>query len=220
MNFAKKRIFTLIITVTLWLSLSGYLFPAIMHNGAGTAYDETGSKQSISLNSIENLIVTAAGYYLNAEAHIQKLLVIFELQNTQGFNSATLDPVINTTLANLLKARDTYQQITYQATTTPYNISMQKVLKSFAFDALCRNEGLNRTVFTLVSKSLKKGDVTSLFKRNVQQLNEMIRLMKQIKKDFAAGKVPQTNLLWKLNEISADTSLFGSYTAMIFARIK
>lgn len=82
------------------------------------------------------------------------------------------------------------------------------------------NEGLNRTIFAQVENNLKKGDITGIFKRMVKQHNTMISLLKQIKKDFAAGRVPEIKLFWQLNETASETALSGSYVARVFAQIK
>lgn len=220
MNFQKKRLIFLLLIGALLLSLQVKTYPAICGNQASMAYSEPTTQKSQVGDSIEDKIIAAASAFFQGRSNIQQLLVKIELQNVKGFDSATLDPVIQAALDNMQKARDLYVQIVARANQTPYNKATLALLKSFSYDELRMNEGLNRTIFAGVEKSLKKGDVTGFFKSNVKQFNAMISWLKQIKRDFAAGQVPEIKLFWQLNETASITALTGSYVARVFAGLK
>lgn len=216
----KKPILYPIVFLLLLLGVQEGLFPYIWHNNGGVVYTESGPQVSTSINSIEEKIIKAAGFFLEGRSYIQQLLGIIEQQNTRGINSTTLDTVLTAALTNLQKSKDTYLQIIKQAERTPYNPSALTQLKNFGYDEFATTHKLNRPIFTTVKTLLKNGNITGVFRNTVQQLNTMLTLLKKIKKDFYAGQVPDIALFWKLNETAAETSLAGSYSARIFAHIK
>lgn len=147
----NKSIKTIILLGCLWLSLNAYLFPLIWHNGAGVGYVDPGPKQSISTNPIETLIVSAAGYYLDASSNIKQVLMQIELQDANGLNTTTLNSSLDSAIKNIQKAKELYGQLVTQAENSLYNPDVIKALSQFNYGDFCTKEALNTTVFAEVS---------------------------------------------------------------------
>lgn len=131
MNQIKKSLVFILLTGSLLLALNMNVYPHIAANRASLAYSEPTTKQSSMGDSIEDKIIAAASSFFQGRSNIQSLLVIIELQDIKGINSATLDPVIKAALTHMQKARDLYQQIVVRANQTPYNKATLALLKSF-----------------------------------------------------------------------------------------
>lgn len=155
MNKSKKGLVFILLSGALLLALNVKGFPYICLNGVGTAYIEPLAKQGTVDDAIEEKIIAAAGHFLAGRAQIQKLLVMIELKDINGLNSATFDPVIGAALYNIQQAKGFYQQIIKRADMTPYNALTLNQLKSFPYEELQGTEGLNRTIFAKVKMYLK-----------------------------------------------------------------
>lgn len=217
----SKKFFCYIVLIWLFcFVLNGNIFPGIMFNGSGSAYQEKKAQFSTLNDSISGKLLRAGGYFFEGRANIQKLLALYELKDKNGINSEILDPILDLSLANIEQARNLYQQILKKAQTTPYNMVYQRSLKKFQYQAFKTQERLNPVVFDRVKTYLENGNITGVFLDNIKQLNCVIDLLKQIKRDFRVGKVPSVDLLWKLNESTSEISLFGSYVGRVCERIK
>lgn len=66
---------------------------------------------------------------------------------------------------------------------------------------------------------LRRGDITSIYKRTYTRFKIIAGLLQTIKYDVSRGRVPVIDSFRRLNDAFAETSLLGSYTAQVFSAI-
>jgi ribosomal protein L17 len=90
-------------------------------------------------------------------------------------------------------------------------------LKHFAYDTLMTIYSLNPVIFKELASYLSRGDITGTFKRSYAATCSIEKLLTLIKQGLSVNRLP---VFWKLNEICAETTLFGSFAARVFHEIK
>jgi hypothetical protein len=195
------------------------LYPYLDENKAEDAYLEPEVRTFIETVSISGLIVDGAGYFYDANSSIYKLLQIIELQDKNGINAETFDPAIESALLNIQKAQDTYTKLVEKAENTPYNYYVLDKLKNFPYNEFQIINRLNKVVFGEVEVFLKAGNVTGIFRKNVEQLSTINKLLVNLKNEININKDASIATAWELQESIADMSIFGSYVARVFKEI-
>jgi hypothetical protein len=205
-------------------SWNGYSF--IRGNGAGGGYgDEEEEGQSLSVQAagdqaIEYYIMEGGGYYLEANASIQKLLNRVELQEIQGLFYPELQWLSGSALYWLQRAGESYERLIRIAEATPYNPAVLEKLRTFDYDGFKSRYDLNSDIFSLVRSYLQQGDITGLFRCSHRECLEMIDILKQIRDELNFYRLPDLALFWQLNEKQSTSSLLGSYVARIFSKLR
>jgi hypothetical protein len=189
-----------------------------MANRLSVAYSEPGIMLATTNNSIEDLIIEGAGFFLTGSGNISQVLNTIELQDTNGFDSVAFDSAMNTALSNIQKAKDTYGQLIQKATTTPYNTTVLNALKSFPYDDLRLSEGLNNAIFDEVETYLRAGDINGILKRTYSQLEAIEVLLNNLKTTVLSDKSVDPTIAMRLNDTTTSLLLFGSYVARVFAK--
>jgi hypothetical protein len=201
-------------------------FSRIYHNGSGSGYDDgsggssldTGKVSSIS-NSIEGYIIDGAGYYLKANAGIQSLLNLVELQDMNGTDDAEMNRSVIAALDNITRAREIFAKLIETAEATPYNPVVIDRLNKFDYDTFMTVNTLNPVIFNELASYLSRGDITGTFKHSYAGLCSLEKLLMSIKEGLSMNQMPLLPVLWQLNETCAQTTLFGSYAARVFYEI-
>lgn len=197
------------------------LYSVINCNGAGGVYDcgeESGDSRTHSI-SIEYYIVEGGGYYLKANSAIQKLLQMVEWQEMHGIDYNELQHALDKAIRNMHYAIFTYQQLIYIAEATPYNEEVLQKLAEFDYPAFMEENRLNPYIFRDVEGYLKYGDITGIFRRNYLSFIEMVSRLYLIDAGISQTSLPGIDVFRELNEIAANVSIFGSYTARVFSNI-
>jgi hypothetical protein len=201
-------------------------FTRIYHNGSGSGYESgsgessaTSSKSATISNPVENYIITGAGYYLKGNAYIQSLLNLVELQDMNGVDDAELAQLVNNALDNITRARETFAKLIETAEASSYNPVVIEGLHYFDYETFMTMNNLNPVVFNELQSYLSCGDITGTFKRSYYKIYNIEWLLVSIQTGLSANNPPGLQVLWQLNELCADTTLFGSYAARVFYEI-
>jgi hypothetical protein len=221
-NLILKVFLVFSISIMVQINLLSYIY----HNGSGSGYEggsggsslDTGKVSSIS-NSIEGYIIEGAGYYLKANAGIQSLLNLVELQDMNGTDDAEMTRSVIAALDNITRARETFAKLIETAEATPYNPVVIEQLNNFAYDTFMTVNNLNPVIFNELASYLSRGDITGTFKHSYAGLCSLEKLLISIKEGLAMNQMPLLPVLWQLNETCAQTTLFGSYAARVFYEI-
>jgi hypothetical protein len=221
MKVNSKHLSKIVLSFALLLAIfNGMVFSYIAQNGSGQGYDEgSGESKLASNNSIEYYVVLGAGYFLKAQVHIQDFLNRVEWQDLTGPDFNELDQLAGSGLDNLRLARENYARLIQIAEKTPYNPEVIDRLKHFSYDIYMKTFNLNPAVFAAVRGYLEKGDITGCFKHFYYRLTMMEMMLMVIQSEISVQRIPTLQLLWKINEVGAETSLFGSFTARVFRAI-
>lgn len=208
-----------ILLFCLILTLNVRLYPLVIHNGVGTAYGDTGPKASLTSNTIEDQIINAASYFLDASNQINQLLNHFELQAMNTIDTTTLVLVADNALVNIQKTKDIYGQIIKQAENSLYNPTVIKALANFPYETVGQQESLNTTILAEVETYLKNGNVTGVFKRTYDSLATIEGLLQNFKTQLNTDPNTAVSLAWDVNETTDQVLMFGSYVARVFAAL-
>jgi hypothetical protein len=219
----KNLISKFIISAFMIFAVNVNLFSYIVHNGSGSGYEggsggsslDTGKVSSI-YTSIEGYIVEGAGYYLKANAGIQSLLNLVELQDMIGTDDAEMTRSVIDALDNITRARETFAKLIETAEATPYNPVVIEWLNHFDYNTFMTINNLNPVVFNELASYLFRGDITGTFKRTYAGICSIERLLTLISQELSENRVPGMTVFWELNERCAGASLFGSYAARVF----
>jgi hypothetical protein len=211
----------LILAASIFILFNMNAFSYVVTNGSGTGYSEV-PPEGICLNNIqiEMLITEGSGYFLKAQAYIQFFLNRIEWQDTREINYNDINLLVKNALINMTKSRSKYEELIRVAESTSYNIEVIERLKSFDYDSIMKEYNLNPYIFNIVKEYLKNGDITGTFKYFNEKLKEIEQLILKIQEEVYSNRLPGVSICWRVNELCAETSLFGSYIARIFKNIK
>ena len=221
MKFINKHpILTVSMVFIVMALFNNNLFSYIFFNGSGSGYEgSNGGEGFIYTTPIENLIIEGAGYYLQANSDIQAILKMVELQDLKEADYIGLQRLVDSALENIDNARLTYEKLVETAGMTPYNPVFIEQLKSFDYKNFMSENRLNEVIFKKVKGYLSTGNITGAFKYNLYLVKSLEWLLFTVKNNVEFKKMPGLALSWKLNELCAEFSLFGSYAARIFQSI-
>ena len=223
----KSSIFVKILTVCIFIFIinldnaHGYIW----QNGAGGGYDSGGdglygiAGTAVINNTIEGYITMGAGYYLDANTKFQEYLTMVEMQDIRGVDFFAMKKTAGDSLVNMENAVTIYMVLIKQAEVTPYNDTVTARLKDFDYRSFMLENNLVPSVFAEAAGYLQKGDITGLLKKAHNDLVEIAAGLKAIDEELSLNRVPRLSQLWQLNETFSRVSLFGSYTARVFAAV-
>ncbi len=195
-------------------------FGRVQGNKGDIAYTELPETTSASrVASIEDFIVTGAGFYFKANVDAQTLLTIIELQDVDGVVLDDLQKVVDSSLKNINAAVDSYSQLLDKAKSTPYNQIVINQLSQFDYTDFRLKYGLSPDTFGKVEVYLRDGNITGIFKEIYENCLQIQKMLMAIKSDIEQNRMPELSVCWQLNEKFAESSLFGSYAARVFYAI-
>jgi hypothetical protein len=217
-SITNNLIVKMLIASLIVLLVNINVYARVFNNGAGGGFKEDGEKSASKEGegTIEDFLIVGGGYYLNACSDIQKFLNMYEMQNENGIDYSEWQKVINSALANMNNAVDTYDRLIKKAEVTPYNETVIGWLMAFDYTGFMKKNGLNSVVFQQVAEFLKRGDITGLFGRVYSDLTEINEILSAIKEDVYISTIPEISMIWQINESCATLSLLGSYTSRVF----
>jgi hypothetical protein len=217
-NLLKKGI---ILTASIFILFNINAFSYVFLNGSETGYNG-GPSNGIGISNIpiKMLIEEGEGYYLKAQADVQNFMNIIEWQDTRIINYIDLNQVIKNALTHMILARSNFEELIKVAESTSYNLEVIERLKDFDYDSFMKEYNLNPYIFNIVKEYLMKGDITGTFKYTDEKFKEIEQVILKIQEEVSADRLPGVSMCWKLNELCAETTLFGSYIARIFKNLK
>ena len=217
-NILKKGI---ILAVSIFIIFNINAFSYVLGNGSDTGYNG-GPSNGIGISNIpiKMLIEDGEGYFLKAQVNIQSFLNSIEWQDTRVINYINLNQVIKNALNHMIMARSNFEELIKAAESTPYNLEVIGRLKDFDYDSFMKEYNLNPYVFNIVKEYLMEGDITGTFKYTDEKFKEIEQVILEIQEEISADRLPGVSMCWKINELCAETTLFGSYIARIFKTIK
>lgn len=218
MKFINKHPILTVSMVFIVMTLANNnLFSYISCNGSGSGYEGSNGSEGLTYTAaIDNIIIEAAGYYLQGNSDIQAILKMVELQDLTETDYTELQRLVNSALENITSARLTYEKLVNQAEATPYNPVVLEQLKSFDYKTFMSANRLNEPVFKRVETFLSAGDITGAFKYVLSAVRDIEDLLITVKTEMDFNRLEP---YWQLNERCAETTLFGSFIARVFHQI-
>ena len=194
------------------------LFAYIFFNGSGSGYNDTNTGSDLTKNtaSIDSLITESASCYLQGKADIQTLLNLVELQDVKGIDYMEMQRLVDSALENISNARIAYEKLVSKAEAAPYNPVVIEKLKAFDYNSFMLEKRVNETIFKKAGGYLRNGDNTGAFRHVLAVVRHMELLLTAVKTEMDFNRLEN---YWQLNELCAETTLFGSFVARVFYQI-
>jgi hypothetical protein len=183
--------------------------PPIIFNGDG--YSQT---------SLDNYIIDGAGYFLEAYSNTLLLMKKIEWNSKESLKTDEVKLLVEKALKNMELAREAYANLTRTADNTPYNPGVIEKLKDFDYDAFQKDNGLNPRVFSAVKSYLVNGEIRKIYYDFSSTIEEIIGLVKQVKRQIDAGNFTPVKEIWKLNGLFSESLLFGQYVSQVLYDIQ
>jgi hypothetical protein len=190
-------------------------------NGSTGGYNESTQPPGIQCNiSMEILVTEGAGYFFQVHAKVQTLLNMVELKDIKYIDYIKLNQLVNSALINIINARLSFEELIKVAELTPYNLEVIEKLNCFDYENFLNEYRLNPSIFGIVRDYLVNGDITGIYKYTYGNLKKIEQFITTVQSLISKNRIPELEIFWRLNELCAEESLFGSYIARIFKEIK
>lgn len=222
-SIKKKSILMFLIIFSVCILATGKLYSYISCNGSGGGYGEntSGSTDKVSADSsIETYVTYSAAYYLKGQGYIKELLNRVEMQDVNGLDPLELQQTLDKAQYYMANAGFIYERLVYTAEVIPYNPEVITRLKAFDYTGFMLQYRLNQVVFKELAAYLSAGNITATFKYMLSKVKAIDGLLNTIRYELNLNRIPRLELFWQLNELCANTDLFGSYAARIFYTLK
>lgn len=219
----KKNLILTILVGAMILSVAPTsVFPRLIANSSGLAYDEGDGGSSIadgiySISSpIETYVIKGAGYYLTAYSDLLVFLALVENSDLAGMDYDKSQQVLNRVLDNMNNALQTYYILIQRAERTPYNETFISKLMDYDYVGSLENWKLNSVIFKKAEEYLQRGDVTGCYKYIYNECLMITWMLYPVNNDLYLKRMPELSHLWKINERCSDVLLFGQYLSRVF----
>jgi len=230
MNRSKRRLkFKLAALIIFSAIISVNLFPVIIFNWSGVAYDtnvtdpdttaDTPTTMTPRLAPMSTIIIEGAGYILKGHSDYLLFLNRIEISELQGTDYSELRSILEKTIANLEQASGTYRELYRRASSTPYNPVVIEKLKAFDYYGFQREMGLTPSVFSEVRGYLSTGNVDGIYYRISTRVDSILKRIYIIKGMVENGRFPDMSNVWRAGQDFSENFLFGQYVAEVFNKI-
>lgn len=211
---------SLIGTIMLLASLT--LLGVVVGNDGESGYNDNGGNGGLKAcnNSLETLIITGAGHFIQSYALLQQFLNKIELAELYGVDYNELQDILNETLASIESAKATYYDFIKLAAVTPYNQDFIDALNSFEYEGFGETNNLNGVILSRLAALLRSGNLTGVYEDIHAKTGEISLLLHTVKSMVDKDIFPDISILWQINQVYFNEYLFGQYASMIFNMIK
>ena len=217
MSYLKRKTFVIVILgIMLLVLINTNAFPWWISNESGGGFGGGGDTESSTTTVIGDYIVDGAGYFLDSYDKTLVFMKKTELMDKQFVSNEELVNLLDSALAQMQLANETYVNLKIAADTTPYNPAVIAALKNFNYHDFQAENGLNKEIFKDAAKYLSNGDIRGVYGKTLADTGEIIDLINQVKEKINAGVVPPLKEVWKLNQAYSRALMFGQYIAQVF----
>ena len=201
--------------------IGNFCFSYYYFNGSGSGYNVDTQPPGIQDHiSMEILVTEGASYFLKTHANVQILLNQVECRDLKGIDFEAINSLIKEALNNIAYTKLTFEELIEAAERTPYDIDVIEKLNKFDYETFLKERGLNPFIFGTVRDYLVEGDITGTFKHAYFNFKEIKQLLLNIQSSVLENRLPDLEIFWRINELCAEETLFGSYIARIFNEMK
>ena len=158
----------------------------------------------------------AAGNFLQSHSAFLLFLTRIELSELNGLDYSELRQIIGNTIGYMENARANYTDLVERADNATYDQGITKTLMNFDYQSFSEQKSLNKQIFSEVKSYLDSGDTRGIYYKILSDTQLILAQLTVIKSAVDSRMFPAMSDLWRVNQIYAETLLFGQYTAEIF----
>lgn len=212
---------TLIFIAICVLFVSSYAYPWFVFNEIETAFCQDcipDGAQSRSMLPMGQLVVYGADSYLESYSNMLSLLRQVETSNLSNLDYDHFLQTLDNSIQNMENSISFYYELNNIAAVTPYRNTVIKKLKKFDYERFERQAGLTPLIFDRVEAFLKAGNIRGSFMAMYEDTKNILDKLNGLRETTDPNTlVPQ---LWSLNQMYANTALFGQYIAQVIIHNK
>jgi len=173
-----------------------------------------------STSSLGQLIIEAAGFFIQSNSQYQLFLKEVELSGIYGINQEAMTKALDNAITHMEMATETYLLLVKTTNNFEYNQTVLAALNHFDYTGYRDLNHLNTAIFKQVQQLLEAGDVRGSYYRFYTATEEILNRLRDIKNSMDTLKIPKIPECWRLNQLYQETQIFGQYTAEIFMNLK
>jgi hypothetical protein len=215
------KIFRISLAGVLIFGLSAPGYPMMVGNYSEKGFDEPGGgttaiSSTTASETIKDLIIKSATYFLKGKSNIDLLASKLEAANQEELGFYEFQTIVNEALNNMREARSYYQTLKLRADATPYNQAVIMQLINFDYDSLMEEYNLNGDIFNQVKVYLQAGDIRGTYRRFFNYTDNIVGMLETVQTEVTCWNFPEMNNIWKLIQECSQMHLFGQYIAQTF----
>ncbi len=201
----KKSIVSYFLILILFVYLNAY-----MHlNNTDECFSET------EKGEISNLLIEGAAEYISSYSEALLLLREYELYGLGSFSISNALLKTESALEKLEKSRKKYSDALSIGEKAGYKSICLNKLIYYNYDKYIDDFKLNKLIADEVKYYLSRGDVIGLYKKNIEKIDEIIEILKDIHSTLSSNTIPEISVFWKLLQKYTEHILFGNYSTIL-----
>lgn len=169
--------------------------------------------------SLTTLVIQGAGHYLKAYSGALLVVNKAEMSDLYGVNFDEFNQLLDQAIIDTQLTLETYAALVNEANITPYNPHVINKLTAFDYRDFRNGKGLNANVFDKVEHYLEKGNIRGTYSYILSKLDGMLGMLNKVKDAAVDNKLPDNELIWRINQEFSETLLFGQYSAEVFYKL-
>lgn len=164
---------------------------------------------------IDNTMTTGAADFLGSYGEALLMLKELEVFPESNYNMENAMAYAETASRKLESARQKFFDAWTLCLKSTYDATNQKKLVAFNYNKIIQSERLILPIAREAASYLKKCDIAGLYKKNIERIDEIRELLKNIRSSMYSNTKPDTQSCWKLLQEYSDELLFGNYATIL-----
>jgi len=165
--------------------------------------------------AISELLVSGAAGFIDSNCEALLLLREFELSSNSSFSIANALLRTENALNKLEEAMKNYSEALKIGENCGYEKTYRDKLVDFNYDTCIIEEKLNSEIANAVAYYLKRGDVLGMYRKNIENIDELIGILKTIQNSLRNNEKPDIAVFWSLLQKFSMCKLFGNYATVL-----
>ncbi len=210
----KLKTFFIVTFFTLFLTT--YAHPWFVFNEIETAFCEECTPDGIQAQSVlpmGQVVVYGADSFLESYSSLLSLLRQVETSNVKNLDNNQFLQTLDNSIQNMENAISFYGELKQIAAVTPYRNAVVRKLQHFDYAGFEEQAGLNPQIFARVKAFLGTGNIRGSFTAMYEDTRNILDGLNNLKNSIDPDTL--VSQLWNLNQMYANTSLFGQYIAQV-----
>jgi hypothetical protein len=208
----KMKKFNVFIFVCVLCFTFTHLHPAIYLNDTDPVF------HSPARGEISNLIIDGAEKFLDSYSEALLILREYEISEKASLNFNIALQRTESALEKLEDSRKQYARSIAIGEKEKYVDTFRDKLMAFNYEQCEKGKSFNATIVQEVTGFLKDGDVLGLYKKNLEKIDGIISVLKDIKDKLNNNIKPDVSVFWTLLQKYSETVMFGNCATVLSSK--
>lgn len=209
MKIRKNLVIKILMVIVIITFIYKYLYAVISFND-----DPIGNSTGMN-----GTIIDGTSMLLKSNADAFLLLNEVEIAENSDFNFSYALYLTNSVIEKLLVSKDRYLEVIEVGKNMPFKGELIQKYKDFDYKAFAAEYCLNQETMAEVSTYLENADFAGIFKKGVEDIDDILFVLEEIKTEISKGIKPDIQLFWSLLQKYNNLGLFGNYATLVFNTI-